>query len=227
MSQQKNIFEPLMKAMQAKDISYFLPRIMPRLVHGKLEYATAMRNIREVNGKNEEVIITGEKIIYGIDQRPDFTMCFVADDNTKEFLRREHLTDPGFQKNTLIKVAFTNFVKKFGPKVQLRPTHWERVMKVEVNGQLDTNVFFVKNILAGIMKYQQYKQLHLMMPLNDMVIVWDEVEDETLEEIISRLQGLIDQSPISKRVSNYLFKFNGAGFIATREVFRPLDAPQS
>lgn len=219
-SHDDNIFSPLERMMETKTLDYFLPIMMPRLMHGHIEHAPNMRSIIVENGQQKEIIVDRERMLYGVDLGPDFSLCFVAQDQKKRFLTRENLTDPAFQKQDLVNTSYQNFMNKYSKSIKLRDTFWEGVKVVNVNGQLDASLYFVKNVWDSIKKQQGFKALHLLMPFHDMVMIWDEIEEGTMNEIVSRVQGMIDKAPPSKRVSNYLYKYSENGFKAVRSVFK-------
>ncbi|MBK8555048.1 MAG: hypothetical protein IPL65_04410 [Lewinellaceae bacterium] len=197
-----------------------LDKLLPRLKGGHVESAKNVKVSLEVEGQPQEFEIPASSYMVGMDLNPDFSCCFVLDmDNSYQFITRGQLEETGMSKQELLEVSCTNFMQRYAPSIQLVDMNFEGVKKIRIDGNTEACTFLFNDVWQSIMQQLGFKTLFLMVPLQDVVLVWEKLEEEALEQLIERIQRVVANNAASKRISNYIFEYHGSGFTPIRQVF--------
>lgn len=194
-------------------------KMYPRLKMGHVESVEATTAKVMVRGIEQEVDLPKKSLIYGIDIKPDFSCCFAIDlGDSYQLLTNGHLEESDRSKQEMLHTACQNFISTYGQKIELHNTDYPGVSMLRIDGNSEAATFLINNLWEQIIEQMSYKRLQLVMPLQDIVLFWEEISQDTYNNLMIQMHKMSREQPKSRRVSNYLFEYLEGRFKPIKKV---------
>lgn len=200
-----------------REIDY--QKVFPRLKMGLVDNPFTRSPNTELPDDSQKISIIPEAgQLYGIEMGSDFSCCF-AEDTGDLFMLLTKSTVLGKSREEVFTIACNNFINEYGEKVEVHSTNWPDVYMVRIDGNSEASTFLMTPFWQQICQSLEVNELNLLIPLQDLVIFWKDLNDDLYKEMIANLQKLIHDQKESRRVSNYQFLWKENQFYETGKVF--------
>lgn len=204
---------PLQNDNDSEESEVNLDKIFPRLKNGQVENSESIKVKGMVNGEIKEFDMPKSALLFGIDLGPDFTCCFALDlGHSFQLLTNGHFENIDSSKEELLQRSFNNFIKEYGSKIQVSGTDFSGVQMLKIDGNTEAVTILMIDLWKKIQTQLNLKKLFVVIPLQDIVLFWDELEEGVLESLLTKVESTIKNQPASRRISEYLFEFRGDRF---------------
>ena len=201
------------KLSPTETVKVHLNKIFPRLKGGHVEKAPLRKATYKINGEDKEISIPKSHQLYGIDLGPDFCCCFALDIGANfQLLTNNHFENSPHSKKEFLNIACGNFLREYGSKIQLQSSMFPGVYMLKIDGNTEASTFLFSNLWDQIKEKQNFKKLHLLMPLQDILLCWDEINEDLFQEVIRKIEEIIKEQPGSRRISNHIYEYSNNSF---------------
>ncbi len=201
-------------------INVNIKNIFPRLKTGHLDKDYSMSATAIIEGKVEEIKLPKHSLLEGLDLGPDFTCCFALDlGDSYQLLTKEHFKNSIHTPEELYKISLQNFLNVYGKKLQLHNTKFEGVRMVRTDGNTEANTFLLNSVWQKVCDKLNSKSIYVTVPLQDIVLCWEDIPETTLKDVIENVEQLIESEPDTRKVSKYLFEFKEGSFRKVEQIF--------
>ncbi len=193
--------------------------LIPRLKHGHVEGGTPGKVKMTVEGVEKEFDLPVSAQLYGFDLGPDFTCCFAVDHGTGyQLLTNAHVAHLKYTKQELLVKACENFLRDYQSKIQIQQTLFPGVNMIRIDGNTEATTFLFTNLWQQIKEQSKMDRLFVFVPLQDLVLYWNDLTEEVYQNVISKVTETIRNNPQSRNVSDYVFEFVDNKFVSVGKV---------
>lgn len=203
----------------AEQVEKNINTLIPRLKHGHVEGGTPGKVKMMVQGAEQEFDLPVAAQLYGVDLGPDFTCCFAVDHGTGyQLLTNGHVAHLNYTRQQLLTRACGNYLREYQSKIQVQQTLFQGVSMIRVDGNTEATTFLFTHLWQQIKEQSKMDRLFVFMPLQDLVLYWNELTDETYENMIRTVTETIKNNPQSRNVSDYVYEFANDRFVSKGKV---------
>lgn len=202
-------------------VNQSLEIIFPRLKRGLIGDPKPQSMVINTPKGEQEITLPAELMMAGFNSGPDFSTCLAIDHEAMfTMIYNKHITLSGKSKEELLQLAANNFLRVHSQTINVSQTIFEGVYELKTDGNSEASTFLFPTIWTNIMTQLGLNSLFVVIPAQNTVLFWDQISDQTLAELTSKVTEVVNSYPKGSLVSNYKYQFLDNGFKHLEQIFK-------